>query len=89
MGFYSPVFTGVNAVWPGLLPPCCNHVKREYVMKSTAAIDTLTPLKRFFGHSSFRDGQEPLVNALLSGRDVLGVMPTGAGKSICYQLPAL
>ena len=52
-------------------------------------MDTLTPLKQYFGHSSFRDGQEPLVDALLSGRDVLGVMPTGAGKSICYQLPAL
>ena len=52
-------------------------------------MDTLTPLKQYFGHSSFRGGQEPLVNALLSGRDVLGVMPTGAGKSICYQLPAL
>lgn len=52
-------------------------------------MDILTPLKQYFGHSSFRGGQEPLVNALLSGRDVLGVMPTGAGKSICYQLPAL
>ena len=46
-------------------------------------------LKRYFGHSEFRRGQEKLVDALLSGRDVLGVMPTGAGKSICYQLPAL
>ena len=52
-------------------------------------MDTLTPLKQYFGHSSFRGGQEPLVNALLSNRDVLGVMPTGAGKSVCYQLPAL
>lgn len=46
-------------------------------------------LKRYFGHSTFRPGQEALVDALLSGRDVLGVMPTGAGKSVCYQLPAL
>lgn len=46
-------------------------------------------LRSFFGHDSFRDGQEPLIDALLSGRDVLGVMPTGAGKSVCYQLPAL
>ncbi len=46
-------------------------------------------LQRYFGHSEFRPGQEALVDALLSGRDVLGVMPTGAGKSICYQLPAL
>ena len=46
-------------------------------------------LKRYFGHSTFRGGQEALIDAILSGRDVLGVMPTGGGKSICYQLPAL
>ncbi len=46
-------------------------------------------LKRYFGHSGFRPGQEALIEALLSGRDALGVMPTGAGKSVCYQLPAL
>ena len=52
-------------------------------------MDKYTALKRYFGHSEFRPGQEELVDALLLGRDVLGVMPTGAGKSICYQLPAL
>ncbi len=52
-------------------------------------IDKFTPLKQYFGHSNFRPGQEAVIDALLSGRDVLGVMPTGAGKSICYQLPAL
>ncbi len=46
-------------------------------------------LKQYFGHSAFRPGQETLIDALLDGRDVLGVMPTGAGKSICYQIPAL
>lgn len=46
-------------------------------------------LKQYFGHDEFRPGQEALIDALTSGRDVLGVMPTGAGKSICYQLPAL
>ena len=46
-------------------------------------------LKRYFGHDSFRSGQEGLVDNILSGRDVLGIMPTGAGKSVCYQLPAL
>lgn len=46
-------------------------------------------LKRFFGHDAFRGGQEGAVAALLSGRDALCVMPTGAGKSVCYQVPAL
>ena len=46
-------------------------------------------LKRHFGHESFREGQQPLIDALLAGRDALGVMPTGAGKSVCYQLPAV
>ena len=46
-------------------------------------------LKRYFGHDAFRPGQEALIDALLAGRDVLGVMPTGAGKSVCYQVPAL
>ena len=46
-------------------------------------------LREYFGHIGFRQGQEALVDALLDGQDVLGVMPTGAGKSICYQVPAL
>ena len=46
-------------------------------------------LKRVFGYASFREGQREVIDAILSGRDVLGVMPTGAGKSICYQVPAL
>ena len=46
-------------------------------------------LKSFFGYDSFRGGQETLVNAALAGNDVLGILPTGAGKSICYQVPAL
>lgn len=46
-------------------------------------------LKQYFGHDSFRGSQRPLIMRLLAGQDVLGVMPTGAGKSICYQLPAL
>lgn len=48
-----------------------------------------TILKNIFGYDSFREGQESLVDSTLSGRDVLGIMPTGAGKSICFQVPAL
>lgn len=48
----------------------------------------LNALKNTFGHSSFRRGQREIIEAILAGRDVLGIMPTGAGKSICYQLPA-
>ena len=51
--------------------------------------ETESILKQYFGHSAFRKGQKELIDALLSGRDVLAVMPTGAGKSVCYQVPAL
>ena len=46
-------------------------------------------LKKVFGYDSFRPGQAEIVDAALAGRDVLAVMPTGAGKSVCYQVPAL
>ena len=50
------------------------------------ALDTLGA---YFGYTSFRPGQDRMVDAILAGRAALGVMPTGAGKSICYQVPAL
>lgn len=51
--------------------------------------DKLSVLKDYFGHDFFRDGQEQIVDALLDGKDALCIMPTGAGKSMCYQIPAL
>jgi len=49
----------------------------------------LETLKQYFGYDSFRSGQETLIDGAVAGRDVLGVMPTGAGKSVCFQIPAL
>ncbi len=58
-------------------------------MKGGGHVDKYQTLRHYFGHENFRQGQETLVDALLSGRDALGVMPTGAGKSVCYQVPAM
>lgn len=52
-------------------------------------MDKFTILKKYFGYTEFREGQEILIDSILAGRDVLGIMPTGAGKSLCYQVPAL
>ncbi|MBQ3638349.1 MAG: DEAD/DEAH box helicase, partial [Clostridia bacterium] len=51
--------------------------------------DKYDVLGEVFGHSAFRPGQEEAVDALLAGRDVLAILPTGGGKSVCYQIPAL
>ena len=52
-------------------------------------MDKYTALERFFGYKTFRPGQEDLIDSILLGRDTLGIMPTGGGKSICFQIPAL
>lgn len=51
--------------------------------------DIYNILREYFGYHSFRAGQEEIINSILANRDVLAVMPTGAGKSVCYQVPAL
>ena len=59
------------------------------MMKGEKRMDKQTILQEHFGFRSFRDGQEALIDAILAGRDAFGVMPTGSGKSLCYQIPAL
>lgn len=49
----------------------------------------LKALKKYYGYDSFRPGQVELIHHLLDGHDVLGIMPTGAGKSVCFQIPAI
>lgn len=49
----------------------------------------LSILQRYYGYSQFREGQEEVIESILGGRDILAIMPTGAGKSICYQVPAI
>src|SRR5690242_7464147 len=70
-----------NVALPGLGPPPPEPVARSS--------DPDAALRELFGFASFRPGQREAVEAGIAGRDVLVVMPTGSGKSLCYQLPAL
>src|SRR5215813_9855791 len=65
------------------------QVEPERKIASGAPADLQRVLEQYFGFASFRAGQEEIVRSVLAGEDVLAIMPTGFGKSLCFQLPAL
>ncbi len=79
------VHAGVGFSFAKLKPPL--QPKAESPMADLVAAQNL--LRSVFGFASFREGQAEIIETILAGRDVLAVMPTGSGKSLCYQLPAL
>lgn len=87
--FISRIEADSSLPWRGTMPPEC----REYAAKDAARFpwipDLLKLLRENFGHQEFRGLQLPVINAILTGRDVFAVLPTGAGKSCCFQIPAL
>ena len=66
----------------------CNNICKQ-MDESGVQMEKHSILEHYFGYREFRPGQEELINGVLAGRDVFGIMPTGGGKSICYQVPAM
>jgi ATP-dependent DNA helicase RecQ len=77
--------TGITECRAERLQAGCKEWKRGKVLIEQAR----AALRTYFGYDSFRQGQESLIEAVLERRDVMGIMPTGAGKSVCYQIPAV
>jgi len=72
------------------MPPSKNKkTAKDPIPQATAAWDLLSPLRQYFGFDAFRGNQEAIINNVLNGKDTFVIKPTGGGKSLCYQLPAM
>src|SRR5687767_3466786 len=70
------------------VPACVPRISNRSIVKSAESVDPRTVLHDVFGYTDFRPGQEKVIEAVLAGQDCIAVMPTGAGKSLTFMLPA-